>query len=165
MSGALSSGDAPSTDAGRELDALVAVQVMGWRWARPSEPRAGYVHFASLIAPGGFVAKYLTVVAADDDVLSRCEKPMDNLPHYSTDIAAAWSILARIHGTSATAPEWPFSRRMRLYAALEEVCATTTGCPVAWPAAMGVFHDQMPALICHAALSACDSAPSSPMGR
>lgn len=156
---------APAVEAGRERDALVAEKVMGWTWKRDQPFRVDTKEkygepWRFLVAPDSMFAG---MQSADGSETVKQNGHIE-APHYSTDIAAAWSILARIHGTSATAPEWLFSRRMRLYAALEELCATTTGCPVAWPAAMGVFHDQMPALICRAALVACVP-PSSPMGR
>ena len=77
--------------AGRELDALVAEHVEGWTW----DPWKGGNRIERvLMAPKPttvmlFVGAY---VLAGELVIT------DNLPHYSTDIAAAWQVVEAMHG-------------------------------------------------------------------
>ncbi len=79
-------------EAGREMDERVAIEVMGWGWCMPeSGPRAGWVTFASLLPPDSPDKR---VVVAEDDVrLMQCERDVLAVPHYSTDIAAAWLVV------------------------------------------------------------------------
>lgn len=64
--------------AGRELDALVAEKVMGWVWIKEiNSPRA-----PELLPPNGH-----SPVMADDPI-----------PRFSTDIAAAWSVIEKLSG-------------------------------------------------------------------
>lgn len=61
-------------EAGRELDALVAEQVMGWR--RCSDDGSGYWE-------GRSPTNILSLI-------------LEEVPHYSTDIAAAWQVIGRM---------------------------------------------------------------------
>lgn len=75
---------------------------------------------------------------------------------YSADIRAAFDILDRIHLRTRDGDKmWLFSKRMRFYEALERLCSLNELghlLPVAWPAALGIFREDMPLFICLAAL-------------
>lgn len=58
---------------GRELDALIAEEVMGWR-----------------IFPDGPNGEMHTIDA------NQCECHEYDIPHYSTDIAAAWKVVEKL---------------------------------------------------------------------
>lgn len=79
---------------GRELDALVAEKVMGWkRVEKPHKFGTGItIH---LRAPGkpeepNTVCEYIT-----GDIAAPC-LPSEFIPKYSTDIAAAWYVVEKI---------------------------------------------------------------------
>jgi hypothetical protein len=75
------------------------------------------------------------------------------VPPYSTDIAAAWTIIEQV-GTLI------FSRRQRFFAALAIMARTSSGEFIAWPAALFLFGrpdsglPPFPLAICRAALLA-----------
>lgn len=62
-------------DAGRELDALIAEKVMGWTWDE-----------STAWSPSG----------GRNSRTGRPDDPWWWLPHYSTDIAAAWEVFEKI---------------------------------------------------------------------
>lgn len=69
--------------AGRELDALIAEKVMGWRFmSRPVEP---------LLPP------LVDGAIRAEDLRWRDSGGFFVVPPYSTDIAAAWELLNKIH--------------------------------------------------------------------
>ena len=72
----------------RELDAEVAVEVMGWQVIRGGFPSH---------APEGW--------NPDMDEW----KPAPPVPHYSTDIAAAWEMVGELAGLGAW---WEYARRL-----------------------------------------------------
>lgn len=127
--------------AGRELDAQVAEKVM------TLDP-AKWRHRC-------FVERH----NIDDFVwcydCGRCADESDKIPPpFSTDIAAAFEVLGRIHSHDVTRENfWPFSKRMAFYKQLEFLCVTQGCLLVAWPAALGIFREQMPEFICRAALA------------
>jgi hypothetical protein len=61
--------------AGRELDALVAEKVMGWKWIGPDEFNDN---------------RHLTLGG---------QKVQARIPDYSTDIAAAWDVVEKMRPT------------------------------------------------------------------
>lgn len=67
--------------AGRELDALIAEKVMGWK---------NEVAFADAKSLEDHMGSYKSHVRAEDFPVS------DLLPHYSTDIAAAWDVVQKL---------------------------------------------------------------------
>ena len=74
--------------AGRELDALVAEKVMGWRitaW-NDGEPWGNREVFPPFEPING--------IPADCDCISHSEA--GEPPHYSTDIAAAWEVFQKV---------------------------------------------------------------------
>lgn len=83
--------------AGRELDALVAEKVMGWRWHRHGEVRGGWVHYASLLPPES--TDHRVPVTSDDALLAKHERDTGLCPHYSTSIADAWLVVEKMGQT------------------------------------------------------------------
>jgi len=67
--------------AGREMDVAIAEQSMGYRWERPS-----YLQNSDL-----FVAPNTDEVGYRYE--GRAPVYYEGLPHYSTDIAAAWQVV------------------------------------------------------------------------
>ena len=78
--------DIDKLEAGRELDALVAEKVMGWTWCAGPRPFDGMI-MRWLFAPG-----------KEKLSLAKGNEPMGSLsmPHYSTDVAAAWEVVERL---------------------------------------------------------------------
>ena len=74
-------------EAGRELDALVAEKVMGWKWDKGNSLQ----HL--LLGPDGAIGAVIfhDGIADDDGIV----QPLD-CPHYSTDIAAAWEVVEKL---------------------------------------------------------------------
>jgi len=120
--------------AGRELDALVAEHVMGFRW----EP-ALYTQDRYLLTPAGDIAAEWT----PEDGL---DVSVPELPFFSVDIGAAWPVLKLRRS---------FSERRQFYAELGRLCQEQTAdgtgerIRVAWPDAIGYLT---PLVICRAAL-------------
>jgi len=95
------------TKAGRELDALVAEKVMGLRWRRFDYPPAGS-SFAY-----GKPWTWLSSSYAGGDPEGDETRYIDNVRHYSSDIAAAWEVVgelvslgARVNVMNRYAPTW-----------------------------------------------------------
>lgn len=64
---------------GIELDALVAEKVMGWRYKETVYSGGAVLSPAQWIKPNGW--------------------PVDIVPHYSTDISAAWEVVEKMSKT------------------------------------------------------------------
>ena len=113
--------------AGRNLDALVARMVVGWTWDDVSAWAPGRSRYARNL-PG---------------------REWEFLPHYSTDMAAAWELVERFDTAEVRRVYKPGSRRGDFY-----WIASLTG-----PKA-GAFGDASaataPLAICLAALDAVD---------
>ena len=73
------------TEAGRELDALVAEKVMGW-YRKDGPP------------PDGGGDRWLFEPEPGDREFSFEHAEYGTLPHYSTDIAAAWEVAEKFKG-------------------------------------------------------------------
>lgn len=73
---------------GRELDSLVAEKVMGFRWWRSSQTGR------RAIFPDDKVQPWFKEVASGDE--SFCSDHDWAVPHYSTDIAAAWTVVKKL---------------------------------------------------------------------
>jgi hypothetical protein len=113
--------------AGRELDALVAEKVMGIKCG----------------------------VCLQDGQLEPITMDWREIPHYFTDIAAAWEV-------HLEACSWLFSKRRQYLRALQEQARTENGELVAWPDVLVVLRDRMPEAICLAALEVSkDGTPTS----
>lgn len=67
---------------GRELDTLIAEKVMGWKWF-PCEmnPHQKILSLDEVTAPKLFIGQAV----------------IDLVPRYSTDIAAAWEVVEKLH--------------------------------------------------------------------
>ena len=74
-------------EAGREMDALVAEKVMGWKWDA-SNPLQ---HL--LFGPDGAIGAVIFYDGRAND--GGIVQPLD-CPYYSTDIATAWEVVERI---------------------------------------------------------------------
>lgn len=71
---------------GRELDALVATTVMGWEWqAHPDQPDQPIRYLRPTT-----VFRYGAIAQGDETQYT------DQLPHYSTDIGAAWQVWKKV---------------------------------------------------------------------
>ncbi len=140
--------------AGRELDALVAEKVMGWKWEEWTSPghrgktlydlqhlKAGTIYFENSISP-----TYINVFSESHwwpggEMGARC------LPHYSSAIAAAWEVVESIkqRGWSwwmadTTDPSRPVGAHVRRFPDKETFS--------------NAYADRMPLAICRAALMA-----------
>lgn len=122
--------------AGRELDAIVAVQVMGWRYTTqappdascPTNPDTGW-----WISPTG---KAQCATCVDDPH-----------PAYSTEIAAAWEVFHHVMRT------WYFSQRDAFFDALRDEATLKDGAKPEGLWALQVLKDRFPEAICLAALA------------
>lgn len=74
-------------EAGRELDALVAEKVMGWRWI-------SYNNNGFILVPPDQHSRMKPEYVFQDKAGSREHA---GLPRYSTDIAAAWEVVEKLH--------------------------------------------------------------------
>ena len=99
--------------AGRELDALVAEKVMGWKWWKYPAPNRKQ-RLLTIIAPpvkdGRGFANHIDRIWQPSDCLTPRFSDWDSimwsddgfeiwqrgLPHYSTDIAAAWQVVEKL---------------------------------------------------------------------
>jgi hypothetical protein len=78
-------------DASRELDAAVAVAVMGYVWRICHDEPGEYVKF---IAHPDYIDRVFRGIKLREPTDADTQPPnYMNLPHYSTDIASAWSIV------------------------------------------------------------------------
>jgi hypothetical protein len=78
---------------GREMDALVAERVMGWRWLKVIGCRN------PIFMPPEQLAEYLPEYVKKN-VLSYDGNPPSRLPHYSTDITAAFHVIEHLRQQS-----------------------------------------------------------------
>lgn len=85
-------------NAGRELDALVAEKVIGWKWAT-------FCRVALLLSPFDFEREVPGkpwmgwTEGAENSVQRDIEERLEgfqSIPHYSTDIAAAWEVVEKM---------------------------------------------------------------------
>ena len=107
--------DIDNLPAGQELDALVAEKVMDWQWRAWGDPPQRCLYSPEAIASTveydllGQVrlptVSETTVPACGDEPIH----PVGHVPHYSTDIAAAWQVVGQLlerglHVVIATPP-------------------------------------------------------------
>ncbi len=154
-----------TTEERRELDAAVAVRLMGWQWFRsktsgrcmlqPPE-RDGWVR-----SPWG--EGYAEAVEgvpplgerfSDWDECGRIRGPhgrvvATGLPRFSADIAAAW----QVHQVMCAEL---FSNRLAYYRELQLIASKGYVGTVQWPDALTVLAERMPEAICLAALKATE---------
>ena len=71
---------------GRDLDVAVAERIMGWRWLNLPDIRR------PCFKPPGEIAQFLPKFV-ERNTVTCSDSPPDRLPHYSTDIAAAWQVV------------------------------------------------------------------------
>jgi hypothetical protein len=136
-------------NAGRELDALVAEKVMGWIWMR--DPACGEgVYLRSPATVGMLRPEYLAANRVDG---YEGEIPR-SVPHYSTDIAAAWVIVEHLRKQG---------KALVVAVTQSEVCVDNyniDGIPLAgWTWESPTCHasaETAPHAICLAALKALD---------
>lgn len=142
--------------ASRELDAEIAEKVMGWMWVEHSPKQQALPGFTSVVRfladpkwvkglgsdPSWFIvpADMTTPVAEDVDA---------GIPHYSTDIAAAWQVVEKMRerglNVSITADYG--------WRAPWECCMYLPGAREQWPCADA---DTAPMAICLAARKALE---------
>jgi hypothetical protein len=88
--------------AGREMDALVAEKVMGATWSESDRvARAACTMRGMLGTPKQTLRlsdRVLCWRSVSGAILAPDDGPSDNLPHYSTDIVAAWLVLDKLAG-------------------------------------------------------------------
>lgn len=145
-------------EAGRELDRFIAERVMGWRWFQWPGLRPG---FPVMQPPEQWgihteeaVAKY-AVIDCDDS-------PPDRLPHYSTDISAAWEVVEKLtaRGFQVTI------ERNHAQSSCRVLSHPSVPCPVdaPWPEHSFQYADTQsaPLVICRAALEAISREAVSP---
>jgi hypothetical protein len=85
--------DVSTLPAGRELDALVAERVMGMVWRHSDSPPAGFR------SPRMYDTPWRWLIPSDNAYprATGDEKPyLENIPHYSTDIAAAFQVVEKL---------------------------------------------------------------------
>jgi len=90
--------DYDAMEAGRELDALVAEKVFGWKWIRFRYELGGAQgpEEAIQVSPDDFPGYFdEDSYMADDGKYPRSYHPRGR-PAYSTDIAAAWFVVERM---------------------------------------------------------------------
>lgn len=78
-----------SMEAGRELDALVAEKVMGWKWWRRENPITGQKWLAESAAPHASMVGAAIPCEVESDLMPEA---FDG-PDYSRSIAAAWTVV------------------------------------------------------------------------
>lgn len=140
-------GMSPALIAGRDLDALIAEKVMGWTWRKNTKVRSGGLP--------DFAAGTRTLSPDDDcGMLKRAtgNEPisvglMRRVPYYSSNIADAWSVVAKMR-------KQDFSLDMQISSGPMNSCRVQF-----WPNDCAdedgiVFADHAPEAICRAALAA-----------
>lgn len=163
------SNSLPQTLTGREMDQLIAEKVMGWGWMRAKLPQILPAH--RWLAPPEQVGDWGHEFPADMSEppeggwwLLDTPKRGDHhiVPHYSTDISAAFQIVEKMHELIDTDDEW---RRANL------LTLSCRGKSAGWAAAFTCVHesdewfeeperfggaqaDTAPLAICRAALKA-----------
>ena len=131
--------------AGRELDREVAERLMGWT-VREEEEQGLYT-----VRDGrGYAVDAPILAVRESDAWAEL------CPHYSTDIAAAWSVLRECYR------RWPFSIHVHIMPSLTNghwVACDIFRSPTGKQARGEVTSiDQVPEAICRAALMALDAA-------
>ena len=138
---------------GRELDAAVAERVMGWVWMRTVPGHVwgdGTVHEESkvrahLYRPDSLLAHWGSIVP-DDGKYPRGQCSA-SVPHYSTDIAAAWKVV--------TARDWYVSIAWSNKKQIAWAKVYPSVCPDSWDEPFVEVEAPTPELaICRAALLA-----------
>jgi hypothetical protein len=95
----------------RALDALVAVKVIGWTWlrhVRHFQPPIGREWWRSLFQPSHGVKPYTSSSGDVENVPAHGDEPIEscNAPNYSTDIAAAWTVIEKMRAVNPFQPAW-----------------------------------------------------------
>lgn len=148
---------------GRDMDQVVAQKLMGWVWLEArGEKWLGLPDEAERPPENAFAFQVYLADLSDESLVTQEPWWLDPekahlgtiVPHYSTDIGAAWKVLEAIHKGNGYTHRWYFSQRRRFYEELAGLCRLPTGERLAWPDAMGPFAAQMPEFICRAALAA-----------
>jgi hypothetical protein len=128
----------------RERDALVAERVMGWRRYRSSYHPCYALLSADLLRDGAMVDQGAEVPAEP------CRDAYGRVPHYTTDIAAAWEVVEQFKADGvwfsieSNAVEWEADIRTVVNDDDEQVIRLGVGYAMTAPEA-----------ICIAALRAC----------
>lgn len=135
---------------GRELDALVAERVMGWKWM----PLDKHFHRTECAVDDGVIASaHLrddSVLRADTHVGPYCSPP----PRYSTDIAAAWEVLEHVSSPPAGCDaDDDIYESVEVYRDPVGTWTCRIPCGVIGPEAHWGHEDTAAAAICRAALA------------
>jgi hypothetical protein len=129
----------------REIDALVAEHVMGWRWVE-------HGGFDWIVPPDVVpdIAFFMWGHRIHDDKPQFSGEFENVLPHYSTDIAAAWKVVEAMRAAG-------YSVSIGYYANGCDVGITARNSRAGWEAVRPVYGghaDTAPRAICIAALRA-----------
>lgn len=77
-------------EAGRELDALIAEKIIGWKWI--NHPGFDEPFMFSPEQVKGFIPEFVAAHTVEN-----CDRNApDRLPHYSTSIADAWLVVEKL---------------------------------------------------------------------
>lgn len=146
--------------AGREMDALVAVEIFGWRWMKYPAPNARDMVLTGIFPPRSICSiespnEYQRIWQPSDAAAPRFA-PWDDpiwwdldgtmqrgLPHYSTDISAAWLVIKALN-----------KGMFRLELGARIASAEFSGYSKKKTTVHGVPEDVAPLAICRAALLA-----------
>lgn len=87
--------DRLTMEAGRELDALIAEKLFGWKVRWDAMPPEGFDHAVEVWAPGWEADKPARYAWCDEWPQTCASLPAGavSLPTYSTNIAAAWQVV------------------------------------------------------------------------
>ena len=127
-------------EAGRELDALVAERVMDWRWL------VSQVSGRRALFPPDHAPEWFGRVADGSEPLT--DQWDTRLPHYSTDIAAAWQVVEKMR------ERWPVVRLEVDVEGWRVEIHTDEGTPSYYRPVAEDYADTWPLAICRVALKA-----------
>lgn len=138
--------DIDKLEAGRELDALIAERVMGWKWcASPNTFKPGRPWRRWLAEPYRNMPVWDGVTEMPIDGLFDEES---NVLYYSTDIAAAWEVVEKLRET------WPVVLVTVGPKHYDVEINTDKGSPSHYRLVEDAQAETLPLAICRAALKA-----------
>ena len=105
--------------AGREMDALIAEKVMGWTW-RAFQPAHVPGELVRRPYPGNWSALPRRIADGTERLAGGWDS---DLPHYSTDISAAWEVTEKITDIFSMPGVFGGSRYGRFYLYITKVRA------------------------------------------
>lgn len=139
----------------RNFDAMLAEHAFGWtRHGQPKDYDGKFGGEPVLLPPG------VTFESVHRDGFQLPPKGQIGLSYFVPEFTRGWNgalkLLDTIH-KGDHGERWYFSRRAKFYAELESMCVVD-GFPVAWPAALGHFRNELPEFICRAVLKVATEA-------